>query len=222
LAATSAAFAGGGLGCDKGSTPNNSRPAAAIVDDLPPVGAKAVFYKFGPAESKITFTGAKITQKHDGAFKSFEGTIGLVNNDPHMSAVQVSIDMDSLTSQPDKLTGHLKSPDFFDVAKFPKATFASTTIRPAGTPSAFNVTGKLDLHGVSKPLTFPATIRLTPESIEANGEIKLNRKDFGIVYPGMPDDLISDDVTIQLTIHAVRAKTEAPRKEGPSADAKSD
>jgi polyisoprenoid-binding protein YceI len=126
-----------------------------------------------------------------------------------------------VTIEPDKLAGHLKSADFFDVAKFPKATFSSTTIRPGSAPSAFNITGKLDLHGVSKPLTFPATIRLTPESVEATGEIKLNRKDFGIVYPGMPDDLISDEVTIQLKIHAERAKTEPPRNEGSSDAAKS-
>jgi polyisoprenoid-binding protein YceI len=130
-----------------------------------------------------------------------------------MSAVQVTIDLDSVSIEPDKLASHLKSADFFDVAKFPKATFASTTVRPGSTPTTFNVSGRLDLHGVSKPLTFPATIRLTSESVEADGVIKLNRKDFGIVYPGMANDLISDDVTIELKIHAERAKQE-PSPEG--------
>jgi polyisoprenoid-binding protein YceI len=215
------AFSVVGLGCDSSGSgsssssrsPNTDARRAALGGDLPPPGAKATFYKFGAADSKIGFTAAKVTQKHEGSFKSFEGAIGLVNNDPHMSAVQVAIDLDSVSIEPAKLATHLKSADFFDVAKFPKATFSSTAIRPGSEPSTFNVTGKLDLHGVSKPLTFPAVIRLTPEGVDANGEIKLNRKDYGIVYPGMANDLISDDVTIELKIHAERAKQE-PSPEG--------
>lgn len=212
----------GGLGCDsdKRSPTTDPRPAAKLVADLPPPGAKAEFYKFGPANSKIGFTASKVTAKHEGSFKSFEGNIGLVANSPHMSAVQVTIDLDSVTIEPDKLASHLKSPDFFDVAQFPKATFSSTTIRPGNGPAMFNITGKLDLHGVSKALTFPATIRLTGNNVEADGEIKLNRKEFGIVYPGMANDLISDDVIIQLKIHAERLK-DGPAAKGVPADAKS-
>jgi polyisoprenoid-binding protein YceI len=190
------------IGCDKSSS---QEPRAAQIDASPqrralPLGAKAHFHKFGPPDSKIGFTGAKITAKHEGSFKSFEGTIGLVNGDPLMSAVQVSIDLASLTIDPPKLAGHLKSADFFDVAKFPKATFSSTTIRPGTAPSTFNVTGRLDLHGVNKPLTFPATINVNAEGVTADAELTINRKDYGIVYPGMPDDLISDDVRIKLSI----------------------
>jgi polyisoprenoid-binding protein YceI len=222
LAATSV-FSLVGLGCDssKNSPAADPRPDSALAADLPPPGAKAIFYKFGGGDSKVRFTGAKVTQKHEGLFKSFDGTIGLVNNDPRMSAVQVAIDLDSVSIEPAKLATHLKSADFFDIAKFPKATFSSTTIRPGSTPSTFNVTGKLDLHGVSKPLTFPAVIRLTPEGIDVDGEIKLNRKDYGIVYPGMADDLISDDVTIQLKIHAERPKSDPSPEGGPPADARS-
>jgi len=213
LLAAIAVFSLVGLGCDsssKRSPTAGPRPTSAGAT-LPPPGTKAIFYKFGAADSKIRFTGAKVTQKHEGSFKSFEGTIGLVNNDPQMSAVQVAIDLDSVSIEPDKLATHLKSPDFFDVAKFPKATFSSSAIR-ASAASTFYVTGKLDLHGVSKPLTFPAVIRLTPEGIDVDGEIKLNRKDYGIVYPGMADDLISDDVAIQLKIHAEQPKNDPSPK----------
>ena len=221
LAATSV-FAIVGLGCEsnKSSPTADLRPDATVLPDLPPPGTKAIFYKFGAGDSQIRFTGAKVTQKHEGLFKSFDGTIGLVNNDPRMSAVQVAIDLASVSIEPDKLATHLKSADFFDIAKFPKATFSSTTIRPGSAPSTFYVTGKLDLHGVSKPLTFPAVIRLTPEAVDVDGEIKLNRKDYGIVYPGMADDLISDDVTIQLKIHAGPKNDPSP-KGGTPADARS-
>ena len=209
-------------GCDESPSGPTSRPRgvvdAALVANVPPRGAKAVFYKFGPPDSKIAFTGAKVTKNHEGSFGSFEGTIGLVNRDPVMSAVQVSLDVGSLTTDAPKLTTHLKGADFFDAAQFPKATFSSSSIRPsdAGT---YNVTGKLALHGVSKPLTFPAAIRVSPEQVDADAELKINRKDFGIVYPGMPDDLISDEVVIKLTIRAKPAPSEPAKPEGGPPDA---
>ena len=221
LLVAAAAFALGGLGCDSSKRSTTNQRPASTAAALPPPGSKAIFYKFGPADSKIGFTGAKVTAKHEGSFQSFEGTIGLVNNNPQMSAVQVAIDLDSVRIEPDKLATHLKSADFFDVEKFPKATFSSTAIRPGSPGPTFNVTGTLDLHGVSKPLTFPALIRLTPESIDVDGEIKLNRKDYGIVYPGMADDLISDDVTIRLKIHAARPKNDSPTQGATPAAARS-
>lgn len=223
LVASAAALSLAVIGCDK--SPSQEAPRPAPVDAgsrLPPPGAKAVFYKFGPPDSKVTFTGAKVTGKHEGTFNSFEGTIGLVNDDPLMSAVQVSIDLGSLTIQPAKLATHLKGADFFDVTKFPKATFSSTAIRPNSGPPMYNVTGRLDLHGVSKPLTFPATIRTTSDAVDAEAELTINRKDYGIVYPGMPDDLISDDVRIKLSIVARPTKTAPATNEGASAaDARS-
>jgi polyisoprenoid-binding protein YceI len=227
VGAVGVAMSAGALGCESNSGRNNSKatrqqvllPLDASTHRTPPLGAKAVFYKFSAPDSSIAFTGAKVTKKHEGSFRSFEGTIGLVAGDPLMSAVQVAIDTDSLTIEPAKLAAHLKGPDFFDVAKFPKATFASTTIRPGDAPSTYNVTGRFELHGVSKPLTFPATIRIAGGGVEADAEFKINRKDYGIVYPGMPDDLISDDVAIKLTIRAKPASAVAPAASGGGAPA---
>jgi polyisoprenoid-binding protein YceI len=64
------------------------------------------------------------------------------------------------------------------------------------------VTGNLTLHGVTKAITFPATIRVTPTGFEVDAEFTINRKDFGIVYAGQQDDLIRDDVVIKLNIRA--------------------
>jgi polyisoprenoid-binding protein YceI len=223
LAASAAVLSLGSMACDK--SPSYERPRTAAVDAgllAPPPGTKAVFYRFGPPDSTIAFSAAKVTKKHDGSFGTFDGTIGLVAGEPLMSAVQVNIDVASLTTDAEKLSGHLKSADFFDVAKFPKATFSSTSIRPSGAPAVYNVTGKLNLHGVTKPLTFPATIKVSPDSVQAEGEFTINRKDYGIVYPGMPDDLIRDDVSIKLTIRAEPAKAEPAKAEGASAtDARS-
>ena len=212
------------IGCDKSPSPHEGYRQPVQIEAgprTPPLGTKAVFYKFGPPDSKVEFIGAKITGKHEGSFGTFEGTIGLVNNDPLMSAVQVAIDLGSLTITPPKLAGHLKSADFFDVAKFPKATFSSTTIRPSSGTATYNVTGRLDLHGVNKPLTFPATIRTAPDAVEAEAELTIDRKDYGIVYPGKPDDLISDEVRIKLHIigHPSKA-TQGTTDGGSPADAR--
>src|SRR6185295_16300778 len=94
-----------------------------------------------------------------------------------------------------------KSPDFFDVQKYPKAHFESTSITPGGSAGATHtITGLLDLHGVKKTIKFPATINVSPKEVRVKSEFALNRKEFGIAYPGAPDDLIRDDVLMKLDL----------------------
>ena len=158
--------------------------------------------------SKVEFTGSKVTGKHDGGFKNLTGTIDLVNSKPEESSVQVEIDTTSVYSDDENLTKHLTSRDFFEVEKFPKASFKSTKIvaDTAKGADAYTVTGDFDLHGVSKSITFPATIKAGVESVDVNAEFSINRKDFGIVYAGKADDLIRDDVVIRLNLKAPRKK----------------
>lgn len=162
-------------------------------------------YAFSNADSKVAFVGAKITGQHDGGFEVFSGTIDLVDGDPSKSSVSVDIDNASITSDTEKLTKHLKSADFFDVERFPKTQFTSTAIAAGGDGSATHtVTGELELHGVTKTITFPATIRTAGDRVEVDAEFAINRKDFGIVYPGIPDDLIKDNVPVKLTLRAAK------------------
>ncbi len=158
--------------------------------------------------SKVEFTGSKVTGKHDGGFKAFTGTIDLVNAKPEESGVTVDIDTNSVFSDDEKLTGHLKSADFFDVEKFPKATFTSTKIVPDTAKGAGNytVTGDFNLHGQTKSITFPAKISVTDAEVSVDSEFAINRKDFGIVYAGKADDLIRDDVVIRLNLKSSRKK----------------
>lgn len=158
--------------------------------------------------SKVEFTGSKVTGKHDGGFKTLTGKIDLVNGKPEESSVEVEIDTTSVYSDDENLTKHLTSRDFFEVEKFPKASFKSTSIvaDTAKGADAYTVTGDFDLHGVSKSITFPATIKAGVESVDVNAEFSINRKDFGIVYAGKADDLIRDDVVIRLNLKAPRKK----------------
>ena len=113
--------------------------------------------------SKVEFTGSKVTGKHDGGFKQISGNIDLLNNKPEESKVSVEMDMNSIFTDSEDLTKHLKTADFFDVEKFPKASFVSTKIVSDAAKGADNytVTGDFELHGTKKSITFPATIKVS-------------------------------------------------------------
>ncbi len=183
----------------------NAAPANVVAETKPATGNGL---PLTPENSKVEFTGSKVTGKHDGGFKQFSGSIDLVNNKPEESKVFVEIDINSIYSDDEKLTGHLKSADFFDVEKFPKASFTSTKIVADTAKGANNytVTGDFDLHGTKKSVTFPATITVGDADVAVKSEFSINRKDFGIVYAGKTDDLIRDDVVIRLDLKAPRKK----------------
>lgn len=187
-------------------TSNSSTPAAN--SQVAQTSAKGENLKLTPDNSKVLFTGSKVTGKHDGGFNQFSGTIDLVNGKPEESSVRVDIDATSVFTDDDGLTKHLQTGDFFEVAKYPKASFASTKIvADAGKGAdSYTVSGDLELRGIKKAVTFPATIVVSPADVKVDSEFSINRKDFGIVYAGKADDLIRDDVVIKLDLKAPRNK----------------
>ena len=159
-------------------------------------------YAITPQTSKVEFIGSKVTGSHNGAFERFAGVIDYAGA-PERSRVTVTMETDSLTTDDANLTKHLKTADFFDVAKFPQATFTSTEIKAGGESGASHtITGNLTLHGVTKSVTFPATISVTPDTANVDANFSINRKDFGINYAGAQDNLIRDNVVLKLTIRA--------------------
>src|SRR5215203_3589403 len=159
-----------------------------------------------PENSKVLFTGSKVTGKHEGGFKQFSGSIDLVDNKPEESSVKIDIEASSVFTDTDGLTKHLQTGDFFEVEKFPKASFTSTKITPEASKGAneYTVTGDLELRGVRKSVSFAATLAFSRTDVAVNSEFAINRKDFGIVYAGKADDLIRDDVVIKLDLKAAR------------------
>jgi len=175
----------------KVEAPTGEEPAAA------PAAAKTTSLAINPSNSKVEFVGAKVTASHPGGFTDFSGEVDL--GDPiEQSRINLTIQTASLYADKEKLTKHLKSPDFFDVEKFPTATFQSTEIRKEA--DGHTITGDLTLHGVTKRISFPATIESSDSQVSANAEFSINRKDFEINYPGMQDDLIRDLVVIKLSL----------------------
>jgi polyisoprenoid-binding protein YceI len=184
-----------------------ARAAAPAAATAPPAtrAANAERLTFGPPQSRVGFTGAKVTGTHQGTFTAFQGTVDLNPDDLTLSRVAVTIEMASVQADDPRLTNHLKSPDFFDIAAHPRATFTSTAVRAGGPAGATHtLTGELSLHGVTRAITFPATVAVAPTELTARAEFTINRRDFGITYPGMPDNLIRDDVALRLELRAAR------------------
>lgn len=158
------------------------------------------------AASKLNWTGSKVTKVHPGGFKTFKGTITLVDGAPEKSKVDLEIDVDSIWTDSERLVGHLKSPDFFDAALHPKATFTTISITAGGAEGAtHSVKGNLTMRGVTKEISFPAIILVAKNEVTAKARFSLNRQDFGIAYKGAADDLVRDDVLIEWEISARRA-----------------
>jgi polyisoprenoid-binding protein YceI len=179
-----------GCGGASSTKPNPGKPAAT--------GGGAI----NPENTKITFVGTKENgeKKHDGGFKAFSGTLTPIPGDVTASTISVEIDTDSLYSDNPKLTGHLKSPDFFEVKKHPKASFVSTAIKAEKKGDNTHViTGKLTLHGTEKEISFPAKVALTDELVTLDSTFPIDRTQFGITYgPGKVDNEVKITVSAKV------------------------
>jgi polyisoprenoid-binding protein YceI len=173
------------------AAPTTTEPAAGTTT------AKVIKEK-----SSINFVGAKVTRDHKGKFNTFDGGIEYAGGQPQK--INFDIDVNSIETDTPDLTKHLKSPDFFDVAKYPKATFTSTslTAAPAGSPDGAThiLKGTLNMHGVDREVTIPVKAQVTPDGVRTTSEFTINRHDWGISYKGAVDDLIKDNVLIKLDL----------------------
>lgn len=152
--------------------------------------------KVDVAASSINFVGAKVTKAHDGGFKAFDG--GLVMDGGEPKSTTFIIDMKSTWADAERLTAHLQDEDFFNVEQFPESTFVSSSIAKDG--DAYKVTGMLTMHGQTKEVAFPATITEADGAVKMTSEFSINRKLWGISFPGKPEDLIKDEVLIKLDL----------------------
>lgn len=192
----------GATGCPD---PAADKPDAVVAEPAPaPAEVSGQTFTITD-ESTIGFVGSKVTGSHDGGFNEFDGSITLVNGNPVGSSVNLNIDATSIWADNERLTGHLKSADFFEVETYPEATFESTDIS-ANPDGGYTVTGNLTLHGVTKSISFPASIEVADDAIKANAEFAIKRFDFGIEFKGKADDLIRDDVVVRFDLKAVPAE----------------
>lgn len=149
----------------------------------------------------IGFVGTKDDGRHDGGFKEVSGTASFDPADLTSMRFSLVIETGSMWSDnEEKLTGHLKSPDFFDVNVFPTATFATTGVT-TGADGTYTVDGELTLHGVTKPISFPAEIMWTDPILTVTAKFTINRQDFGMSYG---TGKVHDDVSISASFSGKR------------------
>lgn len=172
-------------------------------------------FKLDPIHSEVHF---KI--KHlmistvSGIFSKFNSTMESALADFSDAKLHFDIDVDSISTNNEQRDEHLKSPDFFDVAKYPKINFESTNVRKYNDKSLL-LTGNLTMHGVTDPVSFMVDFHGTmtdsfgqvKSGFDAEG--KLNRSKFGLVW-NAPTEVgglvVSDEVKLQLNIEMVKQK----------------
>ncbi|RZL13889.1 MAG: YceI family protein [Pedobacter sp.] len=139
---------------------------------------KPVAYTVDPAKSTITWIGKKVTGSHNGTIALQSGTLNV--DGKKVTGGTFTIDMNSIKDADGsaKLEGHLKADDFFGTAKYPTSTFVITKV--AGN----NVTGNLTIKGITKPVTFPATISVNADGTVSAlaGKILVDRTKYDIRY----------------------------------------
>ena len=188
------------ISCENPADKTTNASVATAVDKGAVTSEGGTKYVFTPA-SQVNFVGSKVTGSHKGGFKTFDGYFTLKDGVPVGNDHKVVIDMTSTFADDEKLTGHLKSPDFFDVEKNPKSTFDVTSISKQSDTS-YTVSGNFTLHGKTKNISFPATVSQNGGVVKIDATFDINRKDFDIVYAGKADDLIRDEVVIELKLEA--------------------
>ena len=149
-----------------------------------------------------------------GQFRKFECTVQTEGEDFMTAKVAFSADVDSITTGSDQRDGHLKSPDFFDAAKFPAVKFVNTKYENVDNDGSYEVYGDLTIHGVTKNVKLDAEFGgvikdpwgNTRAGITISG--KINRKEFGLTWSGATETgslIVSDEVRIHVALEFVKA-----------------
>jgi polyisoprenoid-binding protein YceI len=173
--------------------------------------AQAATWVLDPAHTNIGFSVKHMMLSNvTGEFDKFSGTITANDDDPKSIEIDVTIDAASVNTHNEKRDAHLKSPDFFDVAKYPTITFKSVKIEPDG-DNKWKVTGNLTMHGVTKLVVLDVT-GPTPEvnvmggpHRAASATATINRQDFGVAFNKTLDNgglVVGNDVTISINVDA--------------------
>ena len=174
-------------------------PSTNTVTSAPTTGGKR--YALRPDNSKIEFTGSKVTGKHDGGFRAFAGELTVVEGRVADTGNRILIDMDSTWADNPDVTQHLKRGDFFEAPKFPTAEFVSTSVQSGA--NGWTIAGNLQLHGITKAISFPAKIEVSDAGVTVASEFVIKRFDWDVKYRGMANDLVRDEVVLRLDVKAV-------------------
>ena len=166
-------------------------------------------------KSVLKWDAKKVTGQHNGEVRLKDGMLTVDGG--KLPGGMFTIDMASMTDTDltdkgynDKLMGHLKSPDFFDVAKHPTATYKITKITPGSAPNQYTITGDMTIKGITNAVSFPATVKMSGNMIEADGKATVDRTKYDIRYgsksffENIGDKAIYDEFIVDLKLVATK------------------
>lgn len=184
--------------------------------------------KIDTTASIVEWVATKVTGYHTGTVKVSGGELNVQDTNItggnfilNMNSIAVTGPKGSKEKDNNKLLGHLKSPDFFEVAVNPEARFVITSVKPfSGTVkqedetrqesiSKYKVTnpthtisGNLTIKSITKNIEFPARITNIGDTLNAIAKFNIDRTQWNIVYPGKPDDLIRNEIHFGIALKA--------------------
>ncbi|MGB3617429.1 MAG: YceI family protein [Catalinimonas sp.] len=209
--------------------PKGAEAEVGEAQEVAEAGSGAMTYQAVPSASSVMWVGTKPTGRHQGTFDVTDGTLEVEGGE--LVAGSFKMDLTSLTVTDEgmdedsrmKLTGHLKSDDFFGVEANPEANFEITGVKPyeAGAMPQEDaddddaeyrlenpthmITGNLTMKGETKSVTFPASIEMADDEVTALAKFNIDRTQWGLNYmsdESLGDKLINKKVFLQIDLKA--------------------
>jgi len=196
----------GAAACSAAETPAPAtpavKPAAPAVPAARPAGIP--HYVQVSTGSKLAFSFMQAGAENQGEFRQFATELYYDEKNLAASSLQVTVQTGSFDTQDKDRNDTLAGPELLDPKKFPTAQFSASSLRKGA--KGIEAAGKLTLHGVTKDLRIPLTIRTTPAGVEISGEATIKRLDFGV---GQGDwkttEWVGDDVKLQYKVALAKA-----------------
>lgn len=171
-------------------------PATACVLALVPCMASAA-QQLVPTQSEVAFVSKQMGVPVQGKFERFDGHVNVDPARPEAGKVSFTVDLSSVMIGTAEAVAELKKPDWFNVAKFPSATFQSSSIKSLGNGKV-DVIGKLTIKGISNEVHVPMTFAPQGDTLKASGEFTIKRLDYQIGAGEWGDtSLVSNDVIVR-------------------------
>ncbi|HXD78893.1 MAG TPA: YceI family protein [Puia sp.] len=167
-----------------------------------------------PSHSEVEFKVKHMMISNvSGEFTKFDANVETEGEDFMTARVTFTADIDSISTGAEQRDAHLKSPDFFDAAKFPQLKFVATRYENVDNDGSYEVYGDLTIHGVTKPVRFDSEFGgvikdpwgNTRAGITVSG--KINRKDFGLAWHGVTETgslIVSEEVRVHVGLEFVK------------------
>ena len=184
---------------------------AAGAGAQPPNVAPPPVFRADLDHSSVAFSIRHFVTWVPGRFRDFSAVLRYDAEAPARSSVEFRVKAASISTDNDDRDAHLRSADFFDAARFPDLTFASTSVR-ALDATRFEVTGDLSIRGVTRRVTLSATLLgrvTTPQGEKVGFEttFSLDRRDFGLTWNRVLEGagaVLGDEVRVGISIEATR------------------